>query len=224
MGGSPRDDLAGALARRLDPVLLPPRDDDRAPVTIFVGPTGVGKTTTLAKLAAREQHRVGDVSLVTTDGFRIGAEDQLRTYAGLLAVPFGVARSADELAQQVGAWRGRRVLVDTAGRSRREDGPLADLCRLRERLGVRARVHLVLSATTKDADLRAELQRYAPLRPDSLIVTKLDESDGLANVANLLLDPGAPPLAWLGTGQRVPEDLAAPEPRALAEQMLEEAA
>jgi flagellar biosynthesis protein FlhF len=224
IGGSGREQLAGALARRLDPVLLPPRDDDRAPVTLFVGPTGVGKTTTLAKLAAREQHRVGDVSLATTDTFRIGAEDQLRTYAGLLAVPFGVARSAEELAERVATWRGRRVLVDTAGRSRRDPGSLAELCRLRERLGLRARVHLVLSATTKDGDLRAELDRYAPLRPDSLIVTKLDESEGLANVANLLLDAGSPPLAWLGTGQRVPEDLAAPDPRALAEQVLEEAA
>jgi flagellar biosynthesis protein FlhF len=205
-------------------VLVPPRDDDRTPVAIFVGPTGVGKTTTLAKLAAREQHRLGDVSLVTTDTFRIGAEDQLRIYAGLLAVPFGVARSADELAQQAKGWRGRRVLVDTAGRSRRDPGPLADLCRLRERLGIRARVHLVLSATTKDVDLRAEVERYAPLRPDSLIFTKLDESDSLANVANLLLDSGAPPLAWLGTGQRVPEDLAFPEPRSLAEQMLAAAA
>ncbi len=221
VAASSEEALRQVLAKRLDARLVPPREDDGARVTLLVGPTGVGKTTTLAKLAAREVQRAsGSVSLFSTDSFRVGAEEQLGIFARLLRVPFGVAVSADDLVARVQATGARRILVDTAGHSRRDPEPIQDLCRFRERLPEPMRVHLVLSATTKDGDLTRAVERYRWLEPDSLVVTKLDESADLGNVASLLLDETTPPLAWLGTGQRVPEDLEVPDPDEFADCIL----
>lgn len=212
------------LEAELDAHIRIPRDDETPKISLFVGAPGVGKTTTLAKIAAQRDGADARVSLLTTDTFRIGAEDQLRTYAELLQVPFATAASPEALAQRVEAFEGRRILIDSAGRGRHDLEAMGDLIQLRERLGERAAVHLVLAADTKEADLRDQLRRYAPLRPDDTIVTKLDESDDFTSVANVLLDDATPPLLWLGTGQRVPEDLAVPEAHELAGQLLERAA
>jgi flagellar biosynthesis protein FlhF len=221
VAASAEEALRQVLAKRLDSRLVPPREDDGARVTLLVGPTGVGKTTTLAKLAAREVQRgSGSVSLLSTDSFRVGAEEQLRIFAQLLRVPFGVAVSADDLLARVQGTGARRVLVDTAGHSRRDPEPIQELCRFRERLPEPMRVHLVLSATTKEGDLVREVERYRWLEPDSLVVTKLDESADVGNVASLLLDETTPPLAWFGTGQRVPEDLEVPDPGEFADCIL----
>ena len=82
-------------------------------------------------------------------------------------------------------------------------------------------MNLVLSATTKDVDLRGEVESYRSLEPDSLIITKVDESDDFGNIANLLLDASAPPLSWITNGQRVPEDIDVPHPSELADQILQ---
>jgi flagellar biosynthesis protein FlhF len=206
----------------LDARIEPPREEEVSPVSIFVGPTGVGKTTTLAKLAARERDSEDGVALVTTDTLRIGAEEHLRIFSDLLDVSFGVAGSPVELLERVRSAGRRRVFVDTAGRSCRDTSAISDLCRLREKLGRRVHVHLVLSATTKEADLLREVEGYRPVKPDSLIVTKIDESEDCGNIANLLLDGDSPPLRWMTAGQRVPEDLTVPDPRSLAESILGE--
>jgi flagellar biosynthesis protein FlhF len=223
-GVSDKAALREILARQLDAQLDPPREEEMSPITIFVGPTGVGKTTTLAKIAARERDSKEGVALVTTDTQRIGAEDHLRTFSELLDVSFGVAGSSVELHDRVRGAGRRRVLVDTAGRSCRDASAIGELCRLREKIGRRVHVHLVLSATTKDVDLRREVDGYRPLAPDSLIITKMDESEDCGNVANLLLDGNGPPLRWLTAGQRVPEDLTVPDPRGLADRILGEMA
>lgn len=218
------DDLATlitALALRLDARLAPPREDDD-PVLMLVGPTGVGKTSTLAKVAARSP--AGPPALVTTDVHRFGGETALRRFARELDVPFEVAVSAPDLSASLGRLGRRPVMVDTAGHSRAESDAVADLLQLREALGSRARVHLVLSATTKEADLRAEIDRYRPLAPEAVVVTKTDESGDLANVVNVLLDESSLPLAWIGIGQRVPEDLEVPDPERLAERVMGAAA
>jgi len=155
--------LRAVLAGRFDRRMTPPRDDDVAPVELFVGPTGVGKTTTLAKLAAREAGAGGSVALLTTDTFRIGAEEQLRTYAELLGVPFGAAVSPEDLAHCLARRPARRVLVDTTGRGADREA-LHDLARLRAQAGEGARVSLVLPATHDAAQLRAELARYDGIR------------------------------------------------------------
>lgn len=219
----PADAVQRSIARKLEEATRPPRWDDDRGVTLFVGPTGVGKTTTLAKVAAHGENARVDTALVTTDTYRVAAGAQLRTFAHLLGVPFDAVVSSADLVERVRASGGRHVLVDTAGRSRFDEGGLAELASFRHVLGDRARVNLVLSATTQEVDLRGELQRYAPLRPDALVVTKLDESASLAPLANLLLDGDTPPLEWVTDGQRVPENLEPADPARLASQLLEAA-
>lgn len=216
--------LSRALAAGLEARTVIPRRDRPGRVALFVGAPGVGKTTTLAKIAAQEDERDDRVSLLTTDTFRIGAEEQLRTYADLLQVSFATAATPVALRQRLEAWGDRRILVDSAGRGRADRAAMGELLEIREALGDRAAVHLVLSAETKEADLRDQVRRYAPLHPAATIVTKVDESDHLVDVANVLLDDNTPPLLWLGTGQRVPEDLTLPDPGEWAEQILERAA
>lgn len=213
-----------ALAKQIEERTIIPRSDCPQRIALFVGAPGVGKTTTLAKIAAQEDERDDRVSLMTTDTFRIGAEEQLRTYADLLQVSFATAVSPQAVRERVERWGDRRILIDSAGRGRSDRGAMGELLEMRQILGERAAVHLVISAETKEADLREQVRRYAPLRPDSVIVTKMDESDHWSDLANVLLDETTPPLLWFGTGQRVPEDLTLPDPKEFAEQLLEDAA
>jgi flagellar biosynthesis protein FlhF len=216
----PQTALAGVLAERLDPRLEPPREDGGR-VCLFVGGAGVGKTTTVAKLAGRSGE---GLALVSTDVHRVGGCEGLRAFARERNIPFATAPSPEEVVRELGRSRARRVLVDTAGEGRADAAGLAALGRLRAVLGPRASIHLVVSATTRTEEVREELRRFAPLAPDALVLTRMDDATRLGEVANLLLDGEAPPLAWLGTGRRVPEDLALPEPHALARQLLGAAA
>ena len=217
-GAGESEALVASLAARLDARLAPVREDD-PPLALYVGPTGAGKTTSLAKVAARECAGPGALGLVTTDAHRLGADAALRAHAHNLELPFDVAVSEEALSRVVKRGAARRWLIDTAGRSPSDAG-LAELRALRAALGEAGQVQLVLSATTKESDLQRALAWYRPLAPDALVVTKLDESGDLGNVANLILDGDAPPLAWIGDGQRVPQDLVLPEPRELACRLL----
>jgi flagellar biosynthesis protein FlhF len=210
--------LTYALAARLEGRMRPAREDD-AHNLMLVGPTGAGKTTTLAKVAAR--HAPERLALISTDGHRFGADAALRHFAQGLDVPFEVALSPEGLAETASRFRPRHLLVDTAGHSWRDEQVAGELRRLRDALGDRARVHVVVSATTKESDLRSQVACYRPLEPEGLVVTKTDESTELANVLNVLLDEETPPLAWLANGQRVPEDLMVPDPLELAGRTLE---
>lgn len=222
-GGGGRS-LEVLLRERIEAQLAPPRPDEGGKVRILVGAPGVGKTTTLAKLAARDEEGEREVALVSLDHYRIGASEQLRAYAGLLESPFEELSDPADLPGLVDRLAGHAVLVDTAGRGAREEGRLAPLEPLREALGERASVELVVDATARPALQRAQLTRFAALAPDRLILTKTDECDSLADVANLLLEPGCPPVCWVGTGQRVPEDLAVVEAERIARDVLGEAA
>lgn len=213
------DPLVEALARRLDAKLAPPRSDEH-PISLYVGPPGVGKTTTLAKLAARDASLDEGMVLLSTDVHRAGGEAMLRAYAEQLQMPFATAVSPQSLARSISRLGGQRVLVDTAGRSRADQAAIPQLKRLRDALGEKARVCLVLPATTKESELRADLGRYRTLEPDSMVLTKVDESCDLGNVANLLLDGACPPLSWITSGQRVPADLEVADPTQLAGRIL----
>ncbi len=216
--------LRAALTRRFDERLDPPRDDDPGRFHLFVGAPGVGKTTTLAKLAARSVRRGRATALITTDSFRIGAPEQLRTYAELLQVPFAATVSADDAAGVLGETTADQVFIDSAGRSREGDRSLAELCALRDRMAPHCRVHLVLSGPTRHSDLREQLRRFSALRPDSIILAKVDETSAWGELGNIVLDPDLPPVRWLGTGQRVPEDLEVPDPSGWSRRVLGEAA
>lgn len=195
--------LKAALASRLAPIATP--EEDYARVEVFVGPPGVGKTTTVAKIAAQERARRGTrLGLVAADGYRVGAVEQLRTYADILDAPFHVARTADDLGVALEARHRMPVLVDTAGRSPSEAAS-RDLFRVVGRSpGVRT--HLVLPAGTSIDGARRIFDGYAEARPSRLVLTRLDEAGSLSPLVGLLCERQIP-VSYLGTGQRVPDDL-----------------
>jgi len=174
----------------------------------LVGATGVGKTTTVAKLAARFVMRHGrkDIALVSTDNYRIGAYDQLRAYARILDVPLYVAEDAAGLARTLDGLSDRRlVLVDTAGMSQRDTRLMEQMRNLRS-ASARLQSLLVISASAQRAMTREAVQRFSPLNLAGCVLTKLDEAAQLGDALGAVIDAQLP-VAWLGTGQRVPEDL-----------------
>jgi flagellar biosynthesis protein FlhF len=193
-----RDTLATRLAA------LAAGDESPAPVQVFVGPPGVGKTTTIAKIAAQHRARGGRrLQLVAADGYRVGAVEQLRLYADIIDAPFAVTRTPDELHDVLGASRGP-VLVDTAGRSPADPGAREFWDALSGHKGVQT--HLVVAAATSVHDLDRIFDRFRDTRPDRLVLTKIDEAGSLSPLVGLLRSQNVP-ISYLGTGQRVPEDL-----------------
>jgi flagellar biosynthesis protein FlhF len=183
----------------------PQRTEGR--VYALVGPTGVGKTTTIAKLAAYfSLKRSQKVLLLTSDTYRIGAVEQLATYARILGLPLKVAASPKELKSCLEE-RGAQdlVLIDTTGRSPNNTGMLDEL---RDFLTVSPVIgsHLVVSATTKEGDLERIISGFGRLPLEGYICTKLDETDHYLPLFNQLV-PTRRPLAYFTHGQRVPEDL-----------------
>lgn len=186
-------------------------DDDiltHGGVVALVGPTGVGKTTTVAKLAARYTLRHGPnrVALVTTDSYRIGAHQQLRTYGRILGVPVHVANDADELKRTLESLSDKSlVLIDTAGMSQRDMRLSEQFTMLREG-APRIRTYVVMSATTQRASLDEVMRSFRHVRPAGCILTKVDETTALGEALSVIAQNGLP-LAYVGDGQRVPEDM-----------------
>jgi flagellar biosynthesis protein FlhF len=173
-----------------------------------VGPTGVGKTTTIAKMAARFilGHDVADLGLVSTDSYRIGAREQLLTFARILGVPMQVASNAEELRRVLDALGNKKlVLIDTAGMSQR-DVRLANQFATLKVQGHRVSPVLTLSAATDRGSLNEAVAAFREAAPKALIITKLDEAASLGPVLSLALNTRLP-IAYLSDGQRVPEDL-----------------
>ncbi|MCC7074051.1 MAG: hypothetical protein IT383_22270 [Deltaproteobacteria bacterium] len=174
-------------------------------IVALVGPTGVGKTTTLAKIAARAllDNKLR-VALITLDSFRIGAVDHLRHYGEIMDLPTWAARDEATLDQALQRSRNAElVLIDTAGRSPSEVESFErqlGLCR-----AANADIVLVAAAATGRRQLRDLRERYAGASLAGLIVTKVDESEGPGAFLNTAATLGAPVLAWTD-GQRVPED------------------
>lgn len=195
--------LRDALAARLAVLAAPA--DPFARIEVFVGPPGAGKTTTIAKIAAQERARGGQrLGLLAADGFRIGAVEQLQTYADILDAPFRVARTPDDLDRALSTRHRVPVLVDTAGRSP-SDRASKDLFRVvANARGVRT--HLVLPAGTSATAARRVFDGYADARPSRVVLTKLDEADSLSPLVSLLHEWQLP-ISYIGTGQRVPDDL-----------------
>jgi flagellar biosynthesis protein FlhF len=173
----------------------------------------VGKTTTIAKIAAQERARRGHrLGLVAADGFRVGAVEQLRIYAHLLGSPLSIARTPYELQTALEA-AAVPVLVDTAGRSYDDDGA-ADMLRVvASRSDVRT--HLVLAADTPLKTLKKIVDRFTPARPSRVVLTKVDETESLAPLVSFLRERQLP-VSYLGVGQRVPDDLHVASPRVFA--------
>ncbi len=194
-------------------------DEERARVEVFVGPPGVGKTTTIAKLAARERASGGSpYGLVAADGFRAGAVEQLRAYADIIGAPFRVARTPAELDRALAHGR-TPLLVDTAGRSPADDDVREWLEVAGRRRGTRT--HLVLAADTSAASARRIFDAYGAARPERVVITKLDEAESATGVLSVVGERGLP-VSFVTTGQRVPEDFARATPTLLASAVLGE--
>ena len=196
----------GLLSRRI-PVLKNDLVLDGG-IYALVGPTGVGKTTTIAKLAARYAERFGtrDLALVTMDHYRVGAQEQLFTYGRLLGVPVQTANSAEELRTVLTRLSDRKlVLIDTAGTAPR-DSRLGEQCRELGVLGKRLQTLLVMAATTQAPDLDDIVRQYAQATPAACIFTKLDETLRIGGALSVAIRHSLP-VAYTCAGQRVPEDL-----------------
>lgn len=177
-------------------------------IVALVGPTGVGKTTTIAKIASRFVMRYGasELALITTDCYKIGAQEQLRTFADLIGVPVYVANTQGELYSLLDALnRKRLVLIDTAGMSQR-DLQLSQQLTSGHSGADKVRNYLVLSAATQLNVMRDIVNSFGKVVLKGCILTKLDEALQLGNVISVLIE-SALPMAYVSVGQRVPEDL-----------------
>ena len=224
--GMPLADLQdqGALhrfvARRLaaELTIAPPLEQRPAPadgprVCTLVGPTGVGKTTTIAKLAAL--HGLGNsvpaprVRIVTIDNYRIGARQQIETYGDIMRIPVTSAETADDVKKAIALGNDAEMLfIDTVGRSPTDYARIAEMRSVLDAVGRGGTTQLVVSATTKCADLSHILGQFEPFGYDSVIVTKLDETSSVGNVISALVDAHKP-VSYLCNGQVVPQDIVA---------------
>jgi len=188
----------------------PPADDilTQGGIVALIGPTGVGKTTTVAKLAAHYALRYGNrhVALVTIDCYRVGAYEQLRTYGRILDIPVKIADNKQELRKVLDDLCDRRlILIDTAGMSQRND----DLMKQLSVLGNDDRMikkTLVMPATTRLSGLDQVVSAFGSFQPDSCILTKLDESTSLGEALSTSIKFDLP-ISYVCDGQRVPEDI-----------------
>ncbi len=198
----------------------------RGGIVALLGPTGVGKTTTVAKLAARAAMEFGsdNVALVTTDTYRIGAHEQLSIYGRIMGCPVRVAKDSNELADVIYQLRDRRlVLVDTAGMGQRDVRLSEQLDTLMQESGEVIHSYLVLPATAQRKVLQETIEHFRRIPLSGCIMTKLDECLSLGEFVSVVVQNSLP-VAYIANGQRVPEDIVLAQPKymvAKANELLE---
>lgn len=189
-------------------------------VNVLIGPTGVGKTTTIAKLAGRlsltDKKKVG---LITIDTYRIGAVEQLKTYADIMNLPFKVVINVKEMEEAINSMKDLDViLVDTTGRSSKNNMQISELRTYVEKSRAN-KVHLVISSTTKNNDIETIVKGYSQIKIDNIIVTKLDETASYGSLLSIL-DASKKPISYVTTGQNVPDDIMKPTSSEIANLIL----
>ncbi|MDI3257243.1 MAG: flagellar biosynthesis protein FlhF [Kyrpidia sp.] len=200
------DRLREVIRNQLDPWVSSPMSSDSR-VIAMAGPTGVGKTTSIAKLAAIEALDAGRrVALISADTYRIAAVDQLRTYAEIIGIPCLVVYSTEEMRQAVEQLSGcDRIFIDTAGRNFIQRDHVAHLAGMLEAARP-DETYLVLSLSGKGADLRRMVDALRDVRIDKYLFTKADETDSFASALDLVLKETRP-VSYITTGQSVPDDI-----------------
>lgn len=196
--------------------------EEHPKLVFFVGPTGVGKTTTIAKLASRYKlEKECRLAIITADTYRVAAVEQIRTYANILSVPIDVVYSADELKQSIEKYQEYDlILIDTAGRSHKNEEQKEDLRQLLEvARDYDQEIYLVVSATTKYRDLVKITQTYSDISSYRLLFTKTDETGALGNILNIRMLTQAP-LSYMTFGQNVPDDISETDAQYIAKQLL----
>lgn len=203
--------------QRVDGITVP---STGTKVVALIGPTGVGKTTTIAKLAAefgiKKDYKV---ALVTADTYRISAVEQLKTYADIMGVPIDVVYSPDELKAALHKHNDKNlILIDTAGRSPRNSPQIAELRALLQ-VDPYIETHLVLSATTKYQDALDVVNKFAVCSPQKFLFTKADEASNAGTILNIMYSfPTV--LSYVTTGQNVPDEIELADPHKLANMIL----
>ena len=211
-----------AIARLFTTAELLPTPAGRQQRISLIGPTGVGKTTTLAKIAARALSRHNlRVGLVTIDTYRVAAVEQLKVYAEIMRVPLEVVLTPEAFQRALERFADRDlVLVDTAGRSPRNQADLDELAAfLRPELGLEN--HLLLPATAREQELETIIRRFAILPAHRFVFSKIDECGQLGVLLNVHYNHDTP-ISCLTNGQRVPEDLLTPTPADIGALILDE--
>lgn len=190
-------------------------------VAMFVGPSGAGKTTTIAKLAAHYRLQENkSVALITLDTCRMAAVEHLRLYAKVLGVPLETAENTTEVLEGIRRHRqANLIMIDTPGFGVHETVQMMNLGRLKD-VHESIETHLVLSATTRMQDLRRTVARYEACAPSRLLFTKLDETEEYGNLFELAHQTSLP-LSYWSNGQRVPEDFEPADSARLADLLLD---
>ncbi|MBN1687235.1 MAG: flagellar biosynthesis protein FlhF [Spirochaetales bacterium] len=181
-------------------------------IVVLVGPTGVGKTTTVAKLAAihgisGNGVRPKSVRMITIDNYRIGARQQIETYGDIMNIPVACVETFHDLKKQLALYQDvDLILIDTIGKSPKDYMKLAEMRELLDACGSGVQMYLTVSATTKTADLLEILQQFEPFKYEALVVTKLDETMHIGSLVSALWERNRP-IAYITDGQVVPQDI-----------------
>jgi flagellar biosynthesis protein FlhF len=187
--------------------------DSKQKIVTFIGPTGVGKTTTMAKIAAHFSVEANKrVGLITADTYRIAAVEQLQTYSDIIDIPFAVCYSGSKLNDMLkGKFRDcDLILIDTPGSSWKDEDQLGRLNDYTDK-NLIDEVHLLLSLNTKSSDLRSIISKFEILEPDKVLLTKLDETNSYGDIINIKEKYNLP-FSYLTAGQDVPEDFEVADP------------
>ena len=201
-------------------ISAPIKRGNKKKIVMFVGPTGVGKTTTMAKLGALHSLREGQrVAFVTIDNYRIAATEQLKKYAEIMRIPIYSVNNQKEFREVIAREKAEIIMVDTSGRSHRNELKLSEIKSFADTVEYDFQKILCVSANTKKTDLNDVFRAFDTIQFDSIIITKVDETSFIGNVVGVA-DKYNKPISYFTNGQEVPNDIVAADPDKIVDLMI----